>query len=452
MTLKVSGYVDGEPVYFEEPEPSRFEAEAEVDEKPSYEVEITAEDEHGNVGMVHSRYYMSGSWIEPIWQRTQADVDYALRLNNKIARNGWSSLTPQEQSDWAAGLIGCLNYWDLNRIEMDSEFLSNLLYQYGYGFGEISAKTDWTMTDFPYSAEMERIRSNVQALIDVYHSPEMPVIKIGSSEAIEFTGAYNSVSALQISGNTVQNGIPTPDSPIPILSAGNGNLLVNEDQLLSLPPLRKVGDVADTYNPITGEYVQRIGVKVFDGTEAFTWSNSRIQYSKGLPGFNNRIKAISSHFRGSTYNDTNNGSDRNYTVSLHNSGMIQLWYSGDTLNTGLAESEASARAYLAAQYAAGTPVTVYYQLAEPVTTYLEPQPIQTFYPYIKIEQDGTIKGTIDATILQRQYPLPESMQKLNYKVLNNIENNLRLMKEMIHRMEQSFRYSGTFFCGQGVAL
>lgn len=175
MTLKVSGYVDGEPVYFEEPEPSRFEAEAEVDEKPSYEVEITAEDEHGNVGMVHSRYYMSGSWIEPVWQRTQADVDYALHLNNKIARNGWSSLTPQEQSDWAAGLIGCLNYWDLNRIEMDSEFLSNLLYQYGYGFGGISAKTDWATTDFPYSAEMERIRTNVQTLIDVYHEQGIPL-------------------------------------------------------------------------------------------------------------------------------------------------------------------------------------------------------------------------------------------------------------------------------------
>ncbi|NLJ59299.1 MAG: hypothetical protein GX339_10710 [Tissierellia bacterium] len=175
MTLKVSGYVDGEPVYFEEPEPTKFEAEAEVEEKPSYEVEISAEDEHGNVGMVHSRYYMSGSWIEPVWQRTQADVDYALRLNNKIAKNGWSSLTPQEQSDWAAGLIGCLNYWDLNRIEMDSEFLSNLLHQYGYGFGGLPVKTDWDMTDFPHSAEMERIRTNVQTLIDVYHEQDIPL-------------------------------------------------------------------------------------------------------------------------------------------------------------------------------------------------------------------------------------------------------------------------------------
>jgi len=119
--------------------------------------------------------FPSGSWIEPVWQRTQADIDYALRLNNKIARNGWSSLTPQEQSDWAAGLIGCLNYWDLNRIEMDSEFLSNLLYQYGYGFGGLPVKTDWDMTDFPHSAEMERIRTNVQTLIDVYYEQDVPL-------------------------------------------------------------------------------------------------------------------------------------------------------------------------------------------------------------------------------------------------------------------------------------
>jgi len=175
VALIVTGYVEGEPVYFEEPEPTYYEATAEVEEKPSYEVGITAEDEYGNVGMVHSTFYISGEWIEPVWQRTQADVDYALRLNSKIAKTGWNSLTPQEQSDWFVGLIGCLNYWDLNRIEIDTEFLSDLLYQYGYGFGGLQVKTDWDMTDFPYSAELERIRSNVRALIDVYYPQEIPL-------------------------------------------------------------------------------------------------------------------------------------------------------------------------------------------------------------------------------------------------------------------------------------
>ena len=227
MSLIVSGYVDGDPVYFEEPKPTYFEATAEVEEKPSYEVQISAEDEHGNLGLVHNTIYVQGTWIEPVWQRTEADVEYALRLNNKIVQYGWSSLTSQEQANWAAGLIGCLNAWDLNRIEIDTDFLRDLLLVYGYSAGITTIKVDWDVEDLLESIELERLRANIQNLIDSYYSPE-------------------------------------------------------------------------------------------------------------------------------------------------------------------------------------------------------------------------ITGT--------QYPMPENMQKLNYKVLNNIENNLRLMKEMIHRMEESFRYCGTFYCGQEVAL
>lgn len=175
MALIVTGYVDGEPVYFEEPEPTQYEATADVEEKPQYEVGISAEDEHGNVNSVHSIFYVAGTWIEPVWQRTQADVDYAAGLNNKIAKTGWNSLIPQEQSDWVAGLIGCLNYWDLNRIEIDTAYLSDLLHQYGYGFDVVSCKIDWDMTNFPHSEEMERIRLNIQTLIDVYHAQEVPL-------------------------------------------------------------------------------------------------------------------------------------------------------------------------------------------------------------------------------------------------------------------------------------
>jgi hypothetical protein len=167
MALIVTGYVDGEPVFFESPEPDQYEAAAEIEEKAQYEVEISAEDEYGNVGQMHSLYYVAGAWIEPVWQRTKADVEYAAYLNDKIGRSGWNSLTSQEQSAWAAGLTGCLNYWDLNRIEQDVGYLSDMLNGYGYT-QEILCKTDWAMTDFPRVSEVERIRSNVQTLIDAY--------------------------------------------------------------------------------------------------------------------------------------------------------------------------------------------------------------------------------------------------------------------------------------------
>lgn len=169
MALIVTGYVDGDPVYFEESEPTRFETTAFVEENPSYEIGINAVDDHGNVSAVHSVFYVPGEWIEPVWLRAQADVDYAGQLNNKIKKTGWNSLTRAEQTDWTTGLIGCLNYWDLNRIEQDTKYLSDLLSGYGYN-QDLAFKMDWLMTDFPYALEMERIRSNIQALIDSYHA------------------------------------------------------------------------------------------------------------------------------------------------------------------------------------------------------------------------------------------------------------------------------------------
>lgn len=61
------------------------------------------------------------------------------------------------------------------------------------------------------------------------------------------------------------------------------------------------------------------------------------------------------------------------------------------------ETTADLKSWLAAQYAAGTPVTVYYPLAEPIITYLDPATVPTYYPYTKLEQDGAVKGVIEAT-------------------------------------------------------
>ncbi len=150
MALIVTGYVDGEPIYFEEPEPTQYEATAEVEEKSQYEVGVTATDEYENSTTVQSIFYMAGEWIELIVDRTLQDV------RNKDSIRAY------------------LNYWDLNRIEMDTEYLADLLNGYGYN-QNITHKTDWLMGDFPYSAEMERVRTNVLELLEVYHEQETPL-------------------------------------------------------------------------------------------------------------------------------------------------------------------------------------------------------------------------------------------------------------------------------------
>lgn len=148
MIEKVIGFVDGQPVYYEETEPTTYEAEADLEIQPSHDVEITAVDDHDNSTTMRSIIYMSG-WIEPIVDRILQDI--------------------KDRNERAY-----LNYWDLNRIEQNTEYLADLLNGYGYN-QNITHKTDWLMGDFPYSAEMERVRTNVLELLEVYHEQDVPL-------------------------------------------------------------------------------------------------------------------------------------------------------------------------------------------------------------------------------------------------------------------------------------
>ena len=147
MALIVTGYVDGDPVYYEETEPTTYETTAEVEDKSIYDVEITAEDDYGNASSIQSLYYVSGEWIEPIVDRILQDIS---EMNSRAY----------------------LNYWDLNRIEQDTEYLSNMLNGYGYN-QSLVCKTDWLMSEFPYAIQMERVRTNIQKLINAYHAQDV---------------------------------------------------------------------------------------------------------------------------------------------------------------------------------------------------------------------------------------------------------------------------------------
>lgn len=63
---------------------------------------------------------------------------------------------------------GHFNVSDVNRIESNCAYLAGQLNGYGYSVS-IQAKTDWTMQDIPYQSEIDRIRDNVNMLIDAYH-------------------------------------------------------------------------------------------------------------------------------------------------------------------------------------------------------------------------------------------------------------------------------------------
>ena len=159
----------------------------------------------------------------------------------------------------------------------------------------------------------------------------------------------------------------------------------------TLPTLRKIGTVADTYNPETGVLVQRIGKKVFDGTEAWgsyiggDAKNFVYNLSIGDAKVENQTSQCS-HFK----NVNSAWSTIGLGTYCDHPSVTQRYFQTNI------PTVAQFKAYLAQQYANGTPVTVYYQLATPVVTTFTKTALPTYKPTTVIESDSTVKGNVSA--------------------------------------------------------
>ena len=164
----------------------------------------------------------------------------------------------------------------------------------------------------------------------------------------------NYVSA---TGTVVQNGTPSPTNPIEPIFYQQGDMI-----------LRKVGNIADSYDATTGKITRRIGVTVFNGTE--NWSrdgNTTWFYFGGVLTANSG--GICTHGK---VNKTGGGA-----FGLSGAGYIEI----NINKIGIENSADAIKQWLAQQYAAGTPVVVYYPLNTETT-----EDIGTIYcvPEIKI--------------------------------------------------------------------
>ena len=131
--------------------------------------------------------------------------------------------------------------------------------------------------------------------------------------------------------------------------------------------LRKVGDYADSYDATTNKITRRVGVKVLDGTET-GWSYSagnvlKLTFNDKLSG---KTTMISSHFK---YNSEGSSTSITNEQFGCGTGTSKTVYFRNDTTTSLTMWEQ----YLAAQYAAGTPVVVYYPLATPVEESMPPR-------------------------------------------------------------------------------
>lgn len=142
-----------------------------------------------------------------------------------------------------------------------------------------------------------------------------------------------------------------------------------------------------TTNVYLGEVqtVRQIKKVVFDGTENWSFAGAGTQYAKATLTISSEGTAISTHF---VYGSANTA------------GQFDFYGVNIRFNSyGIADSDTEWKNYLAQQYAAGTPVTVWYVLATPQTG-ITNEPLMKIGNYadsISMEQTGIEITTINGS-------------------------------------------------------
>ena len=122
-------------------------------------------------------------WTEPIYDRTQEDVDYAKKRIAYFKANGGVSD--------GVNLKGCLNYTDVNRIEDNTDYLADLLISLYY-FNTISRNSSsWVIKSILDTTNVSRIINNVAILQSAYYTP------IGSPDLPTTLTHYEQVNSVE---------------------------------------------------------------------------------------------------------------------------------------------------------------------------------------------------------------------------------------------------------------
>lgn len=102
-----------------------------------------------------------------ITDRTQQDVNRYYYFRDKK----WNDLTADEKSEWLAGLKGCYNYTDFQRVENAVKYLSDILNEEGYTntvvISDVSTYTHEYIRD---KEEIIQYLDNIATLQEVYYN------------------------------------------------------------------------------------------------------------------------------------------------------------------------------------------------------------------------------------------------------------------------------------------
>ena len=181
-----------------------------------------------------------------------------------------------------------------------------------------------------------------------------------------------------------------PDAVITIKQRNNNTAENETISSYNAASLLAVGDYKDTQDIVSGKITRNIGIKVLDGTENWTQltnTGSRFLFyidEKGNSAPNAEPVCTIATGRSNNWSDDSDliivRTNRNFGImnpsNMTNASTVEEW-----------------TAYLAAQYAAGTPVIVLYPLATPTTEQAAAQPIKTKYKFDTIiDTNGAISA------------------------------------------------------------
>ena len=169
--------------------------------------------------------------------------------------------------------------------------------------------------------------------------------------------------------------------------------------------------ICDTYDIATGEYVQRIGEYVVTGSEGKSSGGTNKGYAwltnaNTTSNLNARLFSVLDELylphaisANSSIPRIGIGTHGKYSETWSGVGFIQAVRVASNIKTsyisfdpsGIASTLDEFIAWLAAQYAAGTPVTIQYALAEPVVIRRNPVYMPAHSRTTKVMADGDIK-------------------------------------------------------------
>ena len=187
--------------------------------------------------------------------------------------------------------------------------------------------------------------------------------RVSGIDSAEWSGgAHCYLPSLKFYGRCSQSGTPSPDSPVDIYCNNSTYVLTANGKYFYPPDLRGIGEYTDEWDYVTGKGLRYIHKIEIDGVSEYgkvsTYSQNGIRVGIYTPEFpmintNGAACVLSTHFK-SSWNST-------HGCIYANSGGIRLIFDNSLFPSGQSVID-----WLLAQKKAGTPVTIYYVMEEPI--------------------------------------------------------------------------------------